>query len=185
MTHNIKSQHNETYIEMEATQNEVLNINSKESRYPYCIVWTPIPMLTWLLPFIGHMGICMSTGVIRDFAGPYFVSEDNMGFGKPTRYLRLNPKYVEGGKQIWDENVSKASTLYGTRMHNIFCDNCHSHVATALSGMRYKNRSSWNMIVLACWMFFCGRYVGCTGFLKTWIPFTLLLTTFIIFGVYF
>lgn len=30
--------------------------------------------LRWLFPFIGHMGICTSTGIIRDFAGPYFVS---------------------------------------------------------------------------------------------------------------
>lgn len=28
----------------------------------------------WLFPFIGHMGIAMSSGVIRDFAGPYYVS---------------------------------------------------------------------------------------------------------------
>ena len=28
----------------------------------------------WFFPFIGHMGICTSAGVIRDFAGPYFVS---------------------------------------------------------------------------------------------------------------
>lgn len=31
-------------------------------------------LLRWLLPFIGHIGICTSAGVIRDFAGPYFVS---------------------------------------------------------------------------------------------------------------
>uniref|UniRef100_A0A673JNS2 Transmembrane protein 222-like n=1 Tax=Sinocyclocheilus rhinocerous TaxID=307959 RepID=A0A673JNS2_9TELE len=49
-------------------------IDPSISRYPYCIVWTPIPVLSWLFPFIGHMGICTSTGVIRDFAGPYFVS---------------------------------------------------------------------------------------------------------------
>uniref|UniRef100_A0A3B4WK28 Uncharacterized protein n=1 Tax=Seriola lalandi dorsalis TaxID=1841481 RepID=A0A3B4WK28_SERLL len=35
--------------------------------------WVFFPF-RWLLPFIGHMGICTSTGVIRDFAGPYFVS---------------------------------------------------------------------------------------------------------------
>ena len=28
----------------------------------------------WFIPFIGHMGICTSAGVIRDFAGPYYVS---------------------------------------------------------------------------------------------------------------
>lgn len=82
-------------------------IDVPRSRYPYCIVWTPIPVLTWvvvttlsfglkffnrndilamtntlylnlvcrwLFPFIGHMGIAMSSGVIRDFAGPFYVS---------------------------------------------------------------------------------------------------------------
>lgn len=38
-------------------------------RYPFCLVWTPIPMITWLLPFVGHMGIATSQGLIRDFAG--------------------------------------------------------------------------------------------------------------------
>ncbi len=27
-------------------------------------------------------------GVIRDFAGPYYVSEDNMAFGNPTRLVQ-------------------------------------------------------------------------------------------------
>ena len=48
-------------------------VNVARDRYPYCIVWTPIPMLTWIFPFIGHMGIAYSSGVIRDFAGPYYV----------------------------------------------------------------------------------------------------------------
>lgn len=40
-------------------------------RYPFCIVWTPIPLITWLLPFVGHMGIATSGGLIRDFAGKF------------------------------------------------------------------------------------------------------------------
>lgn len=28
----------------------------------------------WIFPFVGHMGIAMSSGVIRDFAGPFYVS---------------------------------------------------------------------------------------------------------------
>ena len=31
------------------------------NRYRYCIVWTPIPMLTWLLPFIGQLGFARLT----------------------------------------------------------------------------------------------------------------------------
>ncbi|XP_050741166.1 transmembrane protein 222 isoform X1 [Drosophila biarmipes] len=160
-------------------------ISEKDQRFPYCIVWTPIPVLTWLLPMIGHMGICTSTGVIRDFAGPYFVSEDNMAFGRPTRYLRLHPKYVEGGSYAWDEAVSKASVLYGTRMHNIFCDNCHSHVATALINMRYKDSTGWNMVILSMWLFVCGRYVGIGGFIKSWLPFAIFVTVCVLLGVYF
>lgn len=49
-------------------------IDVKRVRYPHSIVWTPIPLITWLFPFIGHMGIARTDGIIRDFAGPYYVS---------------------------------------------------------------------------------------------------------------
>ncbi len=52
---------------------------------------------------------------------------DAMGFGNPTRYLVLDPKKVTGGSEKWDDSVAKASTVYKTRMHNLFWDNCHSH----------------------------------------------------------
>jgi hypothetical protein len=48
------------------------------------------------------MGIATSKGVIRDFAGSYYVSEDDMAFGWPTSYLQLLPSKVEGGAQAWD-----------------------------------------------------------------------------------
>lgn len=28
-------------------------IDKERSRYPYCIVWTPLPIITWFLPPIG------------------------------------------------------------------------------------------------------------------------------------
>lgn len=46
-------------------------INYDSHRYPFCLVWTPIPLITWLFPFVGHMGIATSQGIIRDFAGIY------------------------------------------------------------------------------------------------------------------
>merc|ERR1712038_1525414 len=94
------------------------------SRFPYCIVWTPLPVLTWFIPFIGHMGIAYSNGVIRDFAGPYHVSEDDMAFGKPTRYWRLDPNLIRAmDGTTWDKAVKQASEVYKERMHNICCDN--------------------------------------------------------------
>ena len=77
------------------------------------------------------MGIAYSTGVIRDFAGPYYVSEDNLAFGKTTRYYQLEPQNVKGkivgnfsknnfsrGME-WDRAVHEASEEYKKRMHNI------------------------------------------------------------------
>ncbi len=34
------------------------NIDIKKNRYPYCIVWTPLPLISYFLPIIGHTGIC-------------------------------------------------------------------------------------------------------------------------------
>lgn len=56
------------------SHNTTDRIDRDHDRYPHCVVWTPIPLLTWIFPFIGHMGIARTDGVIRDFAGPYYVS---------------------------------------------------------------------------------------------------------------
>ncbi len=106
------------------------------------------------------MGIATSAGIIRDFAGPYYVGEGQMAFGKPTRYLVLDPSLAAGGPAGWDRGVSEASEIYKHRIHNLFCDNCHSHVATALDHMQYNSKNDWNMVKLASLMFFKGRYVG-------------------------
>jgi len=151
------------------------SLSVKRHRFPCCIVWTPIPLITWLFPFVGHMGICTSVGVIRDFAGSYYVSEDDLGFGWPTRYLPMSLECVAGGSLAWDKAVNEASCEYQKRMHNLFCDNCHSHVAMALNLMNYKGRRSYNMIVLTALMLFKGRFTGIGGFLKQWLPFLVIV----------
>uniref|UniRef100_A0A671N8S3 Transmembrane protein 222-like n=1 Tax=Sinocyclocheilus anshuiensis TaxID=1608454 RepID=A0A671N8S3_9TELE len=143
-------------------------IDPSISRYPYCIVWTPIPVLSWLFPFIGHMGICTSSGVIRDFAGPYFVSVSTC-----TCIIIIDKVYASGSN-TWDTAVHNASEEYKQRMHNLCCDNCHSHVAMALNLMRYDNSTSWNMVKLCLLSLIHGKHVSCVGFLKTWLPFCIL-----------
>jgi archaellum component FlaF (FlaF/FlaG flagellin family) len=152
------------------------DIDVDKNRFPHSVVWTPIPLITWLFPFIGHMGICTTQGVIRDFAGPYFVSEDCMGFGNPTKYWQLDPSMVTMGnnKDIWDRAVFDASEEYKGRMHNLCCDNCHSHVAFALNLMKYNGSTSWNMVKLCFLMLVHGKYVSFAAMLKTWLPFIIL-----------
>eukprot|EP00752_Nemacystus_decipiens_P011531 g10239.t1 len=155
-----------------------VGIDKARSRYPYCIVWTPLPLITWFLPLIGHMGIADSRGVIYDFAGPYTIGEDSMAFGRPTRYLQLDPARCKA--EHWDEAVARASETYSKRMHNLCCDNCHSHVALALRRMRYAGAESWNMVSLCFWLLFAGRYVSVSGFLSQWLPFALALTVYLV-----
>lgn len=69
-------------------------IDPKRDRFPCCIVWSPLPVLSWFIPFIGHIGICREDGVILDFAGPNFVSVDNFTFGAPTCYFQLSREQV-------------------------------------------------------------------------------------------
>lgn len=62
------------------------------------------------------MGIAYTSGVIRDFAGPYFVSEDNMAFGWPTKYWMLDPYHAHGGPAAFDNSIQLASQEYQGRM---------------------------------------------------------------------
>jgi transmembrane protein 222 len=62
-------------------------LNPELARFPFCITWTPLPMITWFLPCIGHTGLCDSEGVIHDFAGPYYVSLDDFAFGETHKYV--------------------------------------------------------------------------------------------------
>ncbi|ETK87221.1 hypothetical protein F441_08450 [Phytophthora nicotianae CJ01A1] len=142
-------------------------------RFPFCIVWSPIPILTWFLPFIGHMGLADSKGIIFDFAGPYTIGRDDFAFGSATRYIQCNVAPEDADK--WDEAVAAGCNIYEKRMHNLCCDNCHSHVAVCLEHANYAGRKRWNMVELCFWMFFRGKYVSVAAFIKSWLPFAFVL----------
>ena len=35
-----------------------LALNSDNDRFPFCIVWTTLPLISQLIPIIGHTGVC-------------------------------------------------------------------------------------------------------------------------------
>lgn len=69
-------------------------INPKKAKFPCCLVWTPLPVVSWLAPFIGHVGICREDGAILDFSGSNFVNVDDFAFGAVARYLQLDREQV-------------------------------------------------------------------------------------------
>uniref|UniRef100_A0A0G4F0A4 Transmembrane protein 222 n=1 Tax=Chromera velia CCMP2878 TaxID=1169474 RepID=A0A0G4F0A4_9ALVE len=148
-------------------------IDTDNDLFPYCIVWTPLPMVSWIFPFIGHTGICTSEGVIHDFAGPYTISVGEMTFSRPTKFVSLQ-KTTRGTTETvpshqWDNAIQSADSKYGATMHNICCNNCHHHVAHALNEARCRQRK-WNMVSVGLALLLEGEYVGTRGVPMTWGP---------------
>lgn len=69
-------------------------VDPNKANFPCCIVWTPLPVVSWLAPFIGHVGICREDGVVLDFSGSNFVNVDDFAFGAAARYLQLDRNQV-------------------------------------------------------------------------------------------
>ena len=111
---------------------DVVADNNNSNNKPdlsFCILWSPLPPITWILPFIGHTGICDSRGITSDFQGSYYVADfaldGQMAFGKATRYLKVDVSQLPGGIERWDDAIREANSVYCQRIHNICCDNCH------------------------------------------------------------
>lgn len=69
-------------------------VDPEKARFPCCVVWTPLPIVSWLAPFIGHVGICKEDGTILDFAGSYLINVNDYAFGPVARYLQLDREQV-------------------------------------------------------------------------------------------
>jgi hypothetical protein len=149
----------------------------------FTILWSPLPPITWLVPFIGHVGIANSRGIASDFQGPYFVGDTGrMAFGPPTRALKIDIGDLPGGAQQWDDAIEEANQVYRGRMHNICCDNCHSHVSNALNrmGVTAYGIKKWDMIKLCFLMFFRARFLSFLGLLSQFGPFLILVLVIVL-----
>jgi hypothetical protein len=152
---------------------------------PYAIVWAPIPILSWIYPMIGHLGIAKSDGDILDFA--VTVRERDMAFGGPARYLPLRPEaalilreqiresaarlagQAKSLATLWDENVDFTADVYRRREYSFLHDNCHHFVAHFLNSVRYDSRQ-WTHLRLAWAVASKGRWVWPSGFVRVVLP---------------
>mmetsp|Transcript_4205 Transcript_4205/g.8666 ORF Transcript_4205/g.8666 Transcript_4205/m.8666 type:complete len:284 (-) Transcript_4205:166-1017(-) len=181
-------------LEMEEQEQGVVDqgkFDFRRNRFPYSVVFQPLPPLTWLCPLIGHMGICDSQGRVHDFQGPYTVRVDTMMLGRATRYLPLDPHMVRANllhgetvQQRWDRILEDGDADFSGKMHMIICQNCNHHVAKCLNLMEYCGISKRSCGGFGCftmwfWMFFAGRFAGVRGFVTTIVPFVLAV------GIYF
>ncbi|ONK75737.1 uncharacterized protein A4U43_C03F20010 [Asparagus officinalis] len=151
-------------------------IDPGRARFPCCLVWTPLPLISWFIPFIGHVGICREDGVILDFAGPNFVCVDNFTFGAVARYIQLNKekcyKWTEHNEMMsWDDTLKKSMQEFQHKNYGLFTCNCHSFVSNNLNQMIYDGHKKWNVVNLAVLMFFKGTWVSKASAARSLLPF--------------
>ena len=87
-----------------------LTIIPELKSFPFCIVWTKLPCLSYLCPFVGHTGIASSKGIIHDFSGHYVVRQNNFAFGAPLKYYQL--ELNEEQKEKWDEVIEESNKKF-------------------------------------------------------------------------
>jgi hypothetical protein len=142
---------------------------------PCSILWTPIHPITWFAPFVGHLGITDSNGRLHDWGGGPIHACDpkEMMFGAPCRYLPFSP----ADPAAWDAAIAQADQDYLDHIHCMVCGHdCHSHVAHALDLQEYCHCTWHNKVELAALVFFCGRHIGVSGFVATWLGFAIFLS---------
>ncbi|KAL8168295.1 hypothetical protein V2J09_009794 [Rumex salicifolius] len=179
----------EKEVMVEGEYSQAMQIDPKRSRFPCCIVWTPLPVLSWFIPFIGHIGICREDGVILDFAGPNYVCVDHFSFGSATRYLQLDKEKIfgiirntdqsnedsnPGAVSSWDDSLKLSTQEFQHRDYNILTCNCHSFVANNLNRMQFQG-GRWNVVSLALLILFKGRWVSRGSALRSLLPFFVVL----------
>jgi len=145
-------------------------IDRRRDRYPFSLVWGPLPLISWLIPFVGHLGICDSEGRVHDFAGPYTIGLDH--FMVPvTRFLPLDLSTLplsskddsssgvtsSNRAQVWDDAIHTADSHFANQIHNICCNNCHHHVSMAMremgmtAGYGTQVRCAWQVLSRGQW----------------------------------
>ncbi|XP_021739009.1 protein REVERSION-TO-ETHYLENE SENSITIVITY1-like [Chenopodium quinoa] len=170
------------------------DIDPVKSKFPCCLVWTPLPVVSWLAPFIGHVGICREDGSILDFSGSNLVTVNDFAFGAVARYYQLDRrqccfpqnlskhkceqryKHHELGTAIsWDDALETSLRHYENKSYNLFTCNCHSFVANCLNRLCYGGSVSWNMINVAAVVLCKGRWVDGMSVLRSFLPFLAVL----------
>ncbi|KAG8381816.1 hypothetical protein BUALT_Bualt05G0012200 [Buddleja alternifolia] len=169
-------------------------VDLKKATFPCCVVWTPLPIVSWLAPFIGHVGICREDGTILDFSGSNFVNVDAFAFGSVARYLQLDRKqccfppnlvghtckhryvHAEHGTAItWDDAIQASGRHFESKSYNLFTCNCHSFVANCLNRLCYNGSMNWNMVNVAALILIKGKWVDGISVLRSFLPFILVL----------
>ena len=111
--------------------------------------------------------------MIHDFGASETIYIDDFTFGETHKYVQLDVSADD--IQKYNEAVIKADLEYTSRIHNLCCDNCHSHVAMALNLVKYQGKENWTMLDVWWMTIRHSKYVSCSAFLKTYLAFIVVM----------
>ena len=77
-------------------------------------------------------------------------------------------------EEDYDKAIKLADKTYCKRMHNICCDNCHSHVAKALNILNYKGKNNYTMVHVWWMLLTGGKYLTWGHLLCTYVGYILI-----------
>lgn len=136
-------------------------------KYPHHLIWTTIPIISWIIPFIGHMGITDSKGNIYDFSGNYTIQKNNFAFGDPIRVYQLPSTYNQPEYSL-DDQIIFISSKYRQKQHSFITNNCHHYCLDCL-------QSNDSIVTLTAKVMLYGVYLdGWKSRLHHWGPFIII-----------
>jgi len=177
---------------METKNEHEVRINMQNSRkikpfyenFSNCIIWTTIPIISWIIPIIGHVGICTSSGVSHDFAGSYKIRTGRLTFGDPHKFVKLNI----AENNIFDNAILQTDEIFKHKLHSLcwyflislkVSNNCHNHVANVLNIIKYGGYENYNMVSIWWMMLTKSKYVSCGKIIRTYLPFFIIVSLII------
>lgn len=169
-------------------------LDPEHEHYPFCVVWTPIPVLSWLAPVAGHVGICDSQGRIYDFQHSFRVGCDRMLFGSPVKYWDISRRVVpslrrRAGDTDFDDAVECEAAAYDAALQEVaahfarhqvyqwWSNNCYSFVAAVLNAQPGHGQRSrrYSALRVGAGLVLWGRYISLRHFIRGHWEFLLVL----------
>ncbi|EAY21472.1 hypothetical protein TVAG_199110 [Trichomonas vaginalis G3] len=149
------------------------------------VVWTKLPLLSWICPAIGHVGVTDSHGIVYDFEGPYYIGKGNMLFGRPLYRWK-----IDIDPQQWDGALETVTERFSDINYNLFTSNCHYYAAAVLQEAGVIQIppffGSWinGATIQIIWgLILHSKPKSFSAFIKKWLPFIIILIFIIYFFV--
>jgi len=114
--------------------NETTEINIIENKFPYCLLWTKIPLLTFFYPTFGYLAIGDSKGNLHFF--------ENLNKISYYKFFQLNLNNYE--KNIFDDVINEINNIYKNKKPKICDCNSYCYVADFLNKLNYNKKNDYN-----------------------------------------